>query len=212
MTAVEWLCRRLKEMLGGLQGKTVGLLGLSFKPNTDDMRDAPAITMANRLLAAGAKVKAYDPVSMDFARPQLPGVEMASDPYSLAEGCDALMIITEWNEFKQLDLERIQKAMRQPIIFDGRNIYDPEEMKEIRFPLPRRGAWILKNLCMADQPHNICSYEGSDYQSTFWDQGERLYEDRVEAIALKAPSSVERQSAFRIGSRGRSKYTALPGF
>jgi UDPglucose 6-dehydrogenase len=125
--------RRLKEMLGGLQGKTVGLLGLSFKANTDDMRDAPAITVANRLLAAGAKVKAYDPVAMDFARPQLPSVEMSPDPYSLAEGCDALMVITEWNEFKQLDLERLQKAMRQPYIFDGRNIYDPEEMKEFGF-------------------------------------------------------------------------------
>jgi len=125
--------RRLKEMLGGLQGKTVGLLGLSFKANTDDMRDAPAITVANRLLAAGAKVKAYDPVAMDFARPQLPSVEMAPDPYSLAEDCDALMVITDWNEFKQLDLERIQKIMRQPYIFDGRNIYDPEEMKEFGF-------------------------------------------------------------------------------
>jgi UDPglucose 6-dehydrogenase len=85
------------------------------------------------LLAAGAKVKAYDPVAMDFARPQLPSVEMAPDPYSLAEDCDALMIITEWNEFKQLDLERIHKIMRQPYIFDGRNIYDPEEMKSFGF-------------------------------------------------------------------------------
>jgi UDPglucose 6-dehydrogenase len=125
--------RRLKEMLGSLQGKTVGLLGLSFKPNTDDMRDAPAITIANRLIAGGAKVKAYDPVAMDFASPQLPSIEMAPDPYSLAEGCDALMIVTEWNEFKQLDFERIHKIMRQPYIFDGRNIYDPEYMKELGF-------------------------------------------------------------------------------
>ena len=125
--------RRLKEMLGGLQGKTVGLLGLSFKPNTDDMRDAPSITIAQRLVAAGARVKAYDPVAMEFAHPQMPGVEMSPDPYSLAEGCDALMMITEWNEFKQLDLERVRNSMHQPYIFDGRNVYDPEEMKELGF-------------------------------------------------------------------------------
>lgn len=125
--------RRLKEMLCGLQGKTVGLLGLSFKPNTDDMRDAPSIAIAQRLLMAGAKVKAYDPVAMQYAKPLMPEVEMAPDPYSLAEGCDALMIITEWNEFKQLDLERIRNLMHQPYIFDGRNIYDPEEMKALGF-------------------------------------------------------------------------------
>jgi len=125
--------RRLKEMLGGLQGKTVGLMGLSFKPNTDDMRDAPSIMIAQRLLTAGAKVKAYDPVAMDLAHPQMPGVEMSPDPYHLAEGCDALMIVTEWNEFKQLDLERVRQSMRQPYIFDGRNIYDPDEMKELGF-------------------------------------------------------------------------------
>jgi UDPglucose 6-dehydrogenase len=125
--------RRLKEMLGGLQGKVVGLLGLSFKPNTDDMRDAPSITIAQRLVAAGAHIKAYDPVAMEYARPHVPSVEMAADPYSLAEGCDALMIVTEWNEFKQLDLERVRNSMRQPIIFDGRNMYDSADLKKLGF-------------------------------------------------------------------------------
>ncbi|MBN1147429.1 MAG: UDP-glucose/GDP-mannose dehydrogenase family protein [Anaerolineales bacterium] len=119
---------RLREMLGDLDGKTIGLLGLSFKPNTDDMRDAPAIDLANALLAARARVRAYDPVAKDAARPLLPQVEMFSDVYSMAQDCDALMVVTEWNEFKQLDVARLHGLMRQPVIFDGRNIYDPELM------------------------------------------------------------------------------------
>jgi len=127
------LVNRLKDMVGDLRGKTVGLLGLSFKPNTDDMRDAPAIDIAQALLSLGASVRAYDPVAMEVARPLLPEVEMAADPYSLAQGCDALLVITEWNEFKQLDLERVRKCMRKPAILDGRNIYDPETMKGLGF-------------------------------------------------------------------------------
>ena len=123
----------LKEMLGDLSGKTVGLLGLSFKPNTDDMRDAPSITIAETLISNGARVCAYDPVAMDIARPLLPEVEMCPDPYTMAEDCDALMIVTEWNEFKQLDLERIRDSMYQPVVFDGRNIYDPDTMARLGF-------------------------------------------------------------------------------
>ena len=124
---------RLNEMLGDLRDKTVGLLGLSFKPNTDDMRDAPSVDIAKSLLARGAKVRGYDPVAMKTAAPLLPEVTMVNDPYILAEGCDALMIITEWNEFKQLDFELIRAAMHQPVIFDGRNIYDPEQMRNLGF-------------------------------------------------------------------------------
>jgi UDPglucose 6-dehydrogenase len=123
----------LQEMVGEFRGKTVGLLGLSFKPNTDDMRDAPAVTLAQKLLAYGATVRAYDPVAMEVAQTVLPGVEMVRDPYTLAEGCDALMVITEWNEFKQLDLDRICSLMRHPVIFDGRNIYDTKEMDSLGF-------------------------------------------------------------------------------
>ena len=125
---------RIKEMLGGtLKGKVVGLLGLAFKPNTDDMRDAPAIDIANSLIAAGAVVRGYDPVSMEVAAGIMPAVEMYPDPYSLASGCDALMVNTEWNEFKQLSLSRIQELMKTPVIFDGRNIYDPNIMKQMGF-------------------------------------------------------------------------------
>jgi len=123
----------LGEILGTLSGKVVGLLGLSFKPNTDDMRDAPAITISDALLAQGARVRAYDPVAMDIAKPLLPSVEMCPDPYTMAKNCDALMVVTDWNEFKQLDLEQLRAAMAQPVIFDGRNIYEPAVMRRMGF-------------------------------------------------------------------------------
>lgn len=125
--------QKLEEMVGGFDGHTIGIMGLSFKPNTDDMRDAPSIDIAEALLARGARVKAYDPVAMDVAQPLLPKVDMAANAYKLAEGCDALIVITEWNEFIQLDLERIRDSMRQPILLDGRNIYDPHKMRDLGF-------------------------------------------------------------------------------
>lgn len=129
-TAVE----HTKAMLGGsLNGKTIGLLGLAFKPNTDDMRDAPAIDIAQELNTAGAIVRGYDPVAMNVARGILPAVEMFDNPYSMADGCDAIMVITEWNEFKQLDLEKLKTLLKSPIIYDGRNIYDPGNMRRLGF-------------------------------------------------------------------------------
>ncbi len=125
--------RRLGEMVGGLKGKTIGLLGLAFKPNTDDMREAPSIDIVEALKRAGAKVRAYDPVAMEVARGLMHGIEFCEDPYQLAKGCDALMVITEWNEFKQLDLEQIRGLLKQPVIFDGRNIYDPAQMREMGY-------------------------------------------------------------------------------
>jgi len=116
-----------------LSGKTIGLLGLSFKPNTDDMRDAPAVTIAKLLLKEGAAVKAFDPIAMKEAAKLLPGIQMAETPYQLAEGCDLLMVNTEWNEFRQLDLRRIKEAMISPNLFDGRNIYDPAKMVKLGF-------------------------------------------------------------------------------
>ncbi len=124
---------RLIEALGDLHNKTIGLLGLSFKPNTDDMRDAPSVDIAESLIALGAHVRAYDPVAMEIACAILPEVAMQPDPYALAEGCDALVIVTEWNEFKQLDLLRLRGLVRQPIIVDGRNIYDPENLALLGF-------------------------------------------------------------------------------
>ena len=127
------IVERAQELLGALGGKTVGLLGLTFKPNTDDMREAPALEIARRLLAEGAVVRAYDPVGMPRATSLLPEVHMARDAYDLAGGCDAVIICTEWNEFKNLDLQRLHDAMRQPIVVDGRNIYDPAEMASYGF-------------------------------------------------------------------------------
>ncbi|TFG49237.1 MAG: UDP-glucose/GDP-mannose dehydrogenase family protein [Anaerolineales bacterium] len=124
-----------KSLLGSedLSGKVIGLLGLSFKPNTDDMRDAPSVTIANLLIKSGASVRAYDPIAMDEAANLLPDVKMVKSPYIMAEGCDLLMVITEWNEFRQLDLTRIKEAMNKPVLYDGRNIYDPDKMAEIGF-------------------------------------------------------------------------------
>ncbi len=125
--------RKLEQALGSLRGKTVGLLGLAFKPNTDDMREAPSTHIARMLQTAGAHVRAYDPVAMKVAARTVPGVELAEDAYALAEGCDALIIVTEWNEFKHLDLARIRKLMNRPVLIDGRNIYNPAMMKELGF-------------------------------------------------------------------------------
>jgi len=122
------------EMVGGsLQGRTVGLLGLAFKPNTDDMREAPSIDIARGFIAAGARVRGYDPVAMTVARGVLTGVELVDDPYQVAEGCDALVVVTEWNEFKNLDLAKIRDVMKKPVLFDGRNIYESAEMRALGF-------------------------------------------------------------------------------
>ena len=142
---------RLEEMLGDLQGKTVGLLGLAFKPNTDDMREAPAIDIARMLSEKGAEVRAYDPIAMDNARGLLPQVTMCADPYALAKGSDALVVVTDWNEFKQLDLEQIRGLMRQPVIFDGRNIYDPAQMCALGFHYRGMGRGY-KGPCAEEKP------------------------------------------------------------
>lgn len=136
------------EMLDGdLKGKTIGLLGLSFKPNTDDMRDAPSIDIATALLAAGAQVRAVDPVAIEVARPILPFVAMYTDVYEMAQNCDALAVMTEWNEFKQLDWTRLCGLMRQAVVFDGRNIYDPADMKRLGFKYRGLGRGYNGNGC-----------------------------------------------------------------
>ena len=125
--------QKLREILVSFRGKTVGLLGLSFKPNTDDMRDAPSIELAHMLLHEGARVKAYDPVAMNNAKKILGDIVYCDNPYAVAEGADALILVSEWNEFKQLDMQRISKSMRQAVLFDARNIYDPAKMKTLGF-------------------------------------------------------------------------------
>ncbi len=114
-------------------GATVGLLGLAFKPNTDDLREAPALEIARMLQYEGVTVKAYDPVAMEGAVRENPTIQLAENPYELATGVDALIVCTEWNEFKHLDLQRIHDSMKRPIVVDGRNIYEPEEMNAIGF-------------------------------------------------------------------------------
>jgi UDPglucose 6-dehydrogenase len=128
------IIQKLRDLLGTrFSGKTVGLLGLAFKPNTDDMRDAPAAEIARTLLREGAIVKGYDPVAMQVAAKMIPDIQPAKDVYDLVEGCDAVVLVTEWNEFKHLDLDRIKTLMKQPIFIDGRNMYDSRLMAEHNF-------------------------------------------------------------------------------
>ena len=124
---------KLREVLGGLRGQVIGLLGLSYKPNTDDVREAPAIDVIENLLQKGADVRAYDPKAMPVLKAQMNSIEYCKDSYAVASGADALLIVTEWDEFRQLDLDRIKGLMRRPVIVDGRNIFDPRAMRERGF-------------------------------------------------------------------------------
>ena len=124
---------KLRETIDGLHDKVVGLLGLAFKPNTDDLREAPSLDIAKVLLAAGARVRGYDPAAMERMQAILPDLEYTKDAYELAAGADALIVITEWNEFRHLDMVRIKASMRTPVVIDGRNIYVPSEMRDIGF-------------------------------------------------------------------------------
>jgi len=117
-----------------LKGKTIALWGLAFKPRTDDMREAPAIVVIERLLAAGATVRAYDPGARETARRIFDGrVVLAEKSYDALAGADALAIVTEWNEFREPDFGKMRQLMRSPVVFDGRNIYSPEQMRALGF-------------------------------------------------------------------------------
>ena len=132
--ARELFTEKIARMLGDdLEGKVVGVLGLSFKPDTDDMRESPAIDIIQGLQALGAVVQAFDPVSTEAAHAYLDNVVYCDDAYEAATGVDALVLVTAWNEFKQLDMERLRGIMRGSVFVDGRNIYDPEEMREAGF-------------------------------------------------------------------------------
>ena len=128
--------RKVLDALGGMdaaRGKKVALLGLTFKPNTDDMRDSPAIAIAQTLVDAGVEVAAYDPEGMDQARPLMPQVAMCDSPYAAIEGADAVAIVTEWDAFRALDLDRVKTLVRQPVLVDLRNIYRPADMRAAGF-------------------------------------------------------------------------------
>lgn len=124
---------KIEKLVGDLSGKTIAVLGLAFKPETDDMREAPAVDIITGLLKGGAKISAYDPVAMTEAAAVLPEVTYADDEYSAATGADALVFVTEWNQFRALDMKRIRDLMKSPKIADLRNIYEPEDMRELGF-------------------------------------------------------------------------------
>jgi UDPglucose 6-dehydrogenase len=123
------MARKVIEVCGGnVRGRTIAVLGLTFKPNTDDMRDAPSIAVITALQDAGAKIRAYDPAGMKQAKVMLDNVDYSSDAYACADGADALVIVTEWDEFRALDIERVKAKLKRPVLVDLRNIYRPEEM------------------------------------------------------------------------------------
>ena len=123
------MARKVSAAYGGsLRGKTVAVLGLTFKPDTDDMRDAPSIPLVTGLLDMGAKVRAHDPVGMEMARRELPDIEYCDDPYLCARGADALVVVTEWAQYRAIDLERLKNELAHPVVVDLRNVYRPEDM------------------------------------------------------------------------------------
>ena len=124
---------KIEKLVGDLNGKRIGILGLSFKPETDDMRESPAIDIIAQMLKRGASIKAYDPVAMDESRHYIEGIEYATDEYDAIDGADALVILTEWNQFRALDLDRVKELLKSPKIADLRNIYEPKDMRELGF-------------------------------------------------------------------------------
>lgn len=124
---------KLRDMLGDLEGKTIGILGLAFKENTDDIRESPSLIIAAMLHEQGARVQGYDPVAMENVERAASYITLCKDAYDLAQGCDALVVGTPWNEFKALDMEKVCGAMKQPILVDGRNLYDGKILRDMGF-------------------------------------------------------------------------------
>jgi UDPglucose 6-dehydrogenase len=129
----KFIFQKIKKLISPLKGKSIAIWGLAFKPKTDDIREAPSIDIIRELQRSGAKVRAFDPVAKINAKKVLKGVTFCSDPYSTVKGCDALLVATEWNEFRTLDFEHVKRLLKQPNIIDGRNIYEPEEMRKAGF-------------------------------------------------------------------------------
>jgi UDPglucose 6-dehydrogenase len=129
----DFFLSKIKDVLWIIKDKTIGVLGLSFKPNTDDIRNAPSIDIIRTLQQEGAKIRTYDPCAMEKARHLLKDVRFCKDPYEVCRGSDCLLIVSEWDEFKELDFNRIKKLLKRPLIFDGRNIYDPQKLAKLGF-------------------------------------------------------------------------------
>lgn len=124
---------KIEKLVGDLNGKQIGVLGLSFKPETDDMRESPAIEIVHGMIERGARVRAFDPVAMEESRHYINGVEYAADEYDAIKDADAMVIVTEWNQFRALDMDRVKSLLRSPKIADLRNVYEPEDMRELGF-------------------------------------------------------------------------------
>jgi UDPglucose 6-dehydrogenase len=124
---------KITEKVGDVQGKTIGILGLSFKPNTSDIRESSSIVIIQGLLELGAKVKAFDPAAMEETKVIFPDIDYGKDAYDVARGADALVLATEWNQFRRLDLQRIKGLLKHPVFIDLRNVYDPDQMKRLGF-------------------------------------------------------------------------------
>ncbi len=124
---------KIVEKAGNVKGKSIGILGLSFKPNTDDIRESSSIVIIQGLLELGAKIKAFDPAAMEQTKAVLPGIEYGKDAYDVAKGVDVLVLATEWNQFRRLDLQRIKGLLRTPLFIDLRNVYDPDQMRRLGF-------------------------------------------------------------------------------
>lgn len=124
---------KIEKLVGDLNGKQIGVLGLSFKPETDDMRESPAIEIVHGMIERGASVRAFDPVAMEESRHYINGVEYAADEYDAIKDADAMVIVTEWNQFRALDMDRVKSLLRSPKIADLRNVYEPEDMRELGF-------------------------------------------------------------------------------
>ncbi len=129
----QMMVHKITKVAGDPDGKKIGFLGLAFKPNTDDMRDSPTIEIIQALQRAGARIRAYDPAAMDNARHIFKDVDYCDDVYAVAEGADVLVVATEWNQFRSIDLHRVKQSMRSPVVVDMRNIYDPQRMRELGF-------------------------------------------------------------------------------
>jgi UDPglucose 6-dehydrogenase len=127
------MIEKITKEMGGLKGKTFAMLGLSFKPNTNDLRDAPALAIAQELMKQGATVRAYDPAALEEACHIISGLVPCTDAYDTAQGADALILMTEWNQFRTLDFDRLKTLLRQPIFFDLRNVYAPDRVAAFGF-------------------------------------------------------------------------------
>ncbi|MEK7290410.1 MAG: nucleotide sugar dehydrogenase, partial [Planctomycetota bacterium] len=127
------LIHKVRKLVPSLKGKSIAIWGLAFKPKTDDMREAPSITVISQLQEFGAKIKAFDPEAQANAKKIFKNITYRNDPYSVLVGCDALVVVTEWNEFRDLDLKKVKRLLKHPNIIDGRNIYEPQEMKKLGF-------------------------------------------------------------------------------